>query len=442
MLFRFLKYIQPTHYFQLYRNDGTSIFPDIRVMPENIRQMLPPDPNFNSERAAEYDQSWRAVRGGYTYSSATYNSFEKTSLEDEYYFLSKYFHPVWGFYVLLLRFLSFNNIIQEVRAWKKSRQKKKPEKIIHPIDSKEWESFESTLISSHPFITIIIPTLNRYEYLKDILNDLEKQDYKNFEVIIVDQSEPFQKEFYDQFTLDINLIEQKEKALWLARNTAIKSARGNIIALSEDDVRIPEDWLSKHLACLDFFDADISAGVFFPEGSKIPEERSFFSIASQFATGNAAIYKEVFEKTGLFDRQFEKQRMGDGEFGLRAYLLGFKSISNPYAYCLDLKAEEGGLREMGSWDSFRPKKFFSPRPIPSVLYFYRKYFGKKRAILALIKTVPPSIIPYKYRKNRLSMILGSFISLILFPVIIFQILISWNKSGKKLAQGPIISELS
>ena len=77
-------------------------------------------------------------------------------------------------------------------------------------------------------VSVVIPTLNRYTYLKDVLEDLEKQDYENFEVIIVDQSEPFQKEFYDQFDLNIHLIYQEEKALWLARNTAIKKRRENI----------------------------------------------------------------------------------------------------------------------------------------------------------------------------------------------------------------------
>src|SRR5690606_5404325 len=99
-----------------------------------------------------------------------------------------------------------------------------------------------------------------------------------------------------------------EKALWLARNTAIKEAKGTLIALSEDDVRIESDWLTTHLKCLDFFDAQVSAGVFYPEGHSIPKDRAFFALASQFATGNAMLYKDVFKQVGLFDRQFEKQR--------------------------------------------------------------------------------------------------------------------------------------
>ena len=42
---------------------------------------------------------------------------------------------------------------------------------------------------------------------------------------------------------------------------------------------------------------------------------------------------------------------------------------------------------MGSWDAFRPKSILAPRPVPSVLYYYRKYFGNKAAKLAVVKEV-------------------------------------------------------
>jgi glycosyltransferase involved in cell wall biosynthesis len=234
------------------------------------------------------------------------------------------------------------------------------------------------------------------------------------------------------------VIYQEEKALWLARNTAVKNAKGTFIAFSEDDVRIESDWIATHLKCLDFFDAQVSAGVFFPEGQHLPKERSYFTLASQFATGNAMVYKVVFEKVGMFDRQFEKQRMGDGEFGLRCYINGIKSISNPYAYCIDVKASTGGLRQMGSWDAFRTQNLFAARPIPSVLYFYRRYFGNAQARLALFRTVPMSIMPYRFKSNKVMQIMGVLVSMLLLPFVLFQVLKSWRLSSKKLHEGPLI----
>ena len=441
MLFNFLKYLHPTHYFQLSRKDGTSIFPIVSNLPRSIQEEILPDNNYESELAADYDQSWRAIGKGYIDSAPTYTSFGKIPLVDEYRFIRKNFHPVWVYYVFVLRIVTLKNPIKEIMGFKKSGDQHRQNNYTDPIIYPKWNNFQSQLIANKPLITVIIPTLNRYDHLKKVLTDFQKQDYKNFEVIVVDQSDPFLEEFYSQFKLNIRVIYQREKALWLARNMAIEQAKGSLIALSEDDVRIPFNWLSNHLSCLDFFKADISAGVFFPEGTEIPEDRSYFSIASQFATGNAMLYRKIFTQIGLFDRQFEKQRMGDGEFGLRAYLYGYKCISNPYAFCIDLKVGTGGLREMGSWDSFRPKSILSPRPVPSVLYFYRKYFGKKRSILALIKTVPPSIIPYRYKKNRKLMVLGGVISLFLLPLILLQVVLSWRKAGEKLKQGSLINEL-
>jgi glycosyltransferase involved in cell wall biosynthesis len=264
----------------------------------------------------------------------------------------------------------------------------------------------------------------------------------NFEVIVVDQSEPFQKEFYDEFDLNINLIYQKEKALWLARNKAIKESQGEHILLFDDDSRVDADWITQHLKTLDFFQADLSSGVSIStQGAKVPANYAHFGISSQLDTGNVLLKKEVFRQIGLFDRQFEKQRMGDGEFGLRAYLANYKNISNPYAKRLHLKVGSGGLRQMGSWDGFRPKKWLDPRPIPSVVYLFRKYHGNKAARLALLKTVPSSIMPYRYKSNSALMLVGVIISILISPLILIQVLKSWSLASNKIKDGSRIDKL-
>ena len=131
----------------------------------------------------------------------------------------------------------------------------------------------------------------------------------------------------------------------------------------------------KHLNCLEYFNSEISAGVSLSKlGAKIPFNYKFYRISDQLDTGNVVLNRNVFKIVGLFDEQFEGMRMGDAEFGLRAYRNGIISISNPEAYRIHLKSNEGGLRKLGSWDAFRPTSFFKPRPIPSVLYYARKFW--------------------------------------------------------------------
>ena len=419
-----------------------SVFPVVKNLPEDILNQLIVDNTFQSDAAKDYDLSWQAIQNGYIGNEPTYSNFDKISVQDNYHFLRKYFNKAWVVYVLLFRFLSLKNPFIEINAWLKTRNVKRVSIGSNPIHYNNWNNFESSLIKQNQKVSVVIPTLNRYHYLKDVLKDLEQQDYSNFEVIVVDQSEPFNAAFYDNFKLEINIIRQEEKALWLARNTAIKNAKGAFIALSEDDVRIKPNWISMHLKCLDFFKAEVSAGVFYPEGKQIPKERSFFAVASQFATGNAMLYKTVFNTVGLFDRQFEKQRMGDGEFGMRVYLEAIKSISNPLASCIDVKAGTGGLRQMGSWDAFRPSNFFAPRPIPSVLYFFRRYFGNKAARLAMLRMVPLSIFPYQFKKNKPLLLIGVLVTIVLLPIVCYQVFKSWSLASKKIKEGPLIETLS
>jgi len=438
MLFKFLKYIQPTSYFILPRKDNTFIFPSQLTTSDILKFGLEKDDGYSNEHIKKLDLSWQAIQHGYTGDSVLKPEVSLIPLADEYRFVRKYFNPVWATYCLGVRIVSFNNPFKEIKAWWQTSNVNRKPFLLDVKPSKTWFTFDSALVKKASKISVIIPTLNRYEYLEKVLQDFERQDYANFEVIVVDQSDDYNPAFYKQFKLDIKLIRQEEKALWLARNTAIKEATGDIIGLSEDDVRIQHDWLTTHLKCLDYFNADISAGVFYPEGNNIPKERSYFAIAKQFATGNAMLYKKVFEEVGLFDRQFEKGRMGDGAFGLRCYLAGYKSISNPYASCIDVKASTGGLRELGSWDAYRPTKWLAPRPVPSVLYFYRKYYGNTLARFALLKSVPPSLIPYQYKGNNKLLILGFLVALVLFPLVLFQVMKSWRLASKKLKQGPSI----
>ena len=445
MLFPFLQYINPTWYFNLPSKGSFAYFPDYDLLDQEDRSLLALDKGYSNWEVIKLDAAYQAWHKGIIESNPSvslHTASIKPTVNDNYRFIRKYFHPVWSWYVLALRLLTFHHPIQEISGFIRQSGLRRVSLYdrVYPHET-AYQQFDSTLVKAAPKVSVIIPTLNRYVYLKDALHDLEHQDYTNFDVIIVDQSEPFQEDFYKNFKLDIKVIYQAEKALWLARNNGVKSSNNEIIVLTEDDVRLPVNWLRDHLKCLDYFTADISCGVFFPKGGKIPKEKNLFRYADQLATGNVCFKKDVFRKIGLFDRQFEKQRMGDGEFGLRAYLAGLKLISNPLAWCEDVKAPIGGLRQMGSWDAFRPKSWLSPRPVPSVLYLYRKYFGDKLARLALLKNVLPSIVPYRFKKNKVLLLIGSILSMFFIPLFLLQVSRSWREASIKLVEGELIEYL-
>lgn len=442
MLFPLLTYLQPTHYFQLFRKNGCSIFPDVSRMEAIEGLLMDWDSGYISQLSRDYDLSWRLIQNGYVGEGPYYTCFEAVPLVDSYRFLRKNFHWAWVWYVFVLRLLSFHHPIKEVFAFWKQRKVKQQHSVQDRIAYDDYTTFQSPLLYHIPFISIVIPTLNRYVYLQDVFKDLEQQTYKHFEVLVVDQTEAYDAAIYEGWSFELIHWRQEEKALWLARNEAIKKARGTYILMYDDDSRVDSNWIESHLKALDYFNADISSGVSLgQEGAAIPINYQFFRYSDQLDAGNVLLKKEVFQKVGLFDRQFEKQRMGDGEFGLRCYLAGLINVSNPQAKRLHLKVGTGGLRAMGSWDAFRPKHFLGPRPIPSVLYFFRRYYAKQAVMLSLLKSVPISIMPYRFKKNKPMMVLGGLISLLLLPLILFQVTRSWYMASQKLKEGPKIERL-
>lgn len=443
MLFAFLKYVQPTHYFRLFKNNGASIFPIIESLPIHIFDQLIQDDSYGSDLAKTYDLSWQAIQKGYIGTTKCYATFEVIPLVDEYRFIRKNFNVIWVFYILFLRLMSFKNPIKELKCVLESRHCKRINYSNTPIVYENYKNFKSDLLNSQPLISVVIPTLNRYKYLKDVLKDLEQQDYKNFEVIIVDQTDDFKEHFYTDWNLNLRFWYQEEKALWRARNEAIQASKGEYVLLYDDDSLIEPDWITQHIKTLDFFKADLSSGVSISTvGAKVPDNYAYFRVSDQLDTGNVLLKKSIFKEIGLFDRQYEKQRMGDGEFGLRSYLNGYLNVSNPFAKRIHLKVGTGGLRQMGSWDGFRPKNWFGPRPVPSVLYQFRKYYGGKAAFLAILKTVPPSIIPYRFKGNKMMLLLGVLFSVIIAPLIVFQVCKSWRLASLKLKQGGLIDKLN
>lgn len=99
--------------------------------------------------------------------------------------------------------------------------------------------------------TVIIPTHNRLEYLKETLDSLSNQDEKNFEVIIIDDGSTDGTWDYLQtwkplfeFTL---LKNETSKGPAAARNLGARHAKGGyLIFLDSDDLWFPWTLSSFH----------------------------------------------------------------------------------------------------------------------------------------------------------------------------------------------------
>ena len=203
MIFHHLKYVTPVWYFNLKPLIDHTYFPTVEnLKKENI--VLDIDMDFVSEEGRQRDLAYRAFQFGFINrepNEQTCCYWEAACLpaEDEYRFLRKNFNPYWSVYVLIIRLFGLNNPFHEVKGYFKSRNSKRQMYYDKPISYETYAKYESVFVKQQPLISIVIPTLNRYLYLKDVFRDLEKQTYKNFEVIIFDQSEPFKQGFYENW---------------------------------------------------------------------------------------------------------------------------------------------------------------------------------------------------------------------------------------------------
>lgn len=98
-------------------------------------------------------------------------------------------------------------------------------------------------------VSVIVPTYNAEKYIAATIQSILGQTYENFEVLIIDDGSPDKSiDVCQQFTDPrIKIIRQENRGLPGARNTGIRHAQGDYIALLDaDDLWMPTK-LEKHV---------------------------------------------------------------------------------------------------------------------------------------------------------------------------------------------------
>jgi len=120
------------------------------------------------------------------------------------------------------------------------------------------------------YVSIIIPTYRVEKYICTAIKSVLNQTHKNFELLIIDDGSPDESvKIFQQFTDDrIKIIRQNNRGLAGARNTGIRHAQGEYIALLDgDDVWLPQK-IEKHINHLE---SSPNVGVSFSRSAFINE---------------------------------------------------------------------------------------------------------------------------------------------------------------------------
>lgn len=98
-------------------------------------------------------------------------------------------------------------------------------------------------LASYPRVSVVVASYNGGKTLKACLESLQKLNYPDYEVILVDDGSTDHSQEIAAAYPSVRNIKQPNMGLSVARNTGIHAATGEIVAFTDSDCRADEDWL-------------------------------------------------------------------------------------------------------------------------------------------------------------------------------------------------------
>jgi ADP-heptose:LPS heptosyltransferase/glycosyltransferase involved in cell wall biosynthesis len=166
-----------------------------------------------------------------------------------------------------------------------------------------------------PRVSLVVSTINRARELTRLMDSLLSQEFKDFEILVVDQNcddriVPILERY--QSELNISRIQTLARyGISSGRNDGWRRARGDVILFPDDDCWYPPWFLRKGVELLDTTGAELVSGRFADESGRSINGR--FASRAHFITRtsvwtaqseSASFYRrELLERLGGFDEE-------------------------------------------------------------------------------------------------------------------------------------------
>ncbi|HPY76219.1 MAG TPA: glycosyltransferase, partial [Anaerohalosphaeraceae bacterium] len=167
---------------------------------------------------------------------------------------------------------------------------------------KRWKGSEG----SCPALSVIVVTYNRHSELKNLLEDLQRQDFKDFEVLVVNNGSPVPDscqelaDLYIQCPLNLNLSE--------GRNIGVYFAQGQIGVFLDDDASVESGYLTSIASAFQTYEIAGMRGKTLPKSKNSGDsdcqiynlgDRPFACLCNQ--EGNSAFRLDCWRAAGGMD---------------------------------------------------------------------------------------------------------------------------------------------
>ena len=219
-----------------------------------------------------------------------------------------------------------------------------------------------------PTTSVVISTRDRPDFVTTALDAVLACDPPPAEVVVVDQSRvphPVLARRSPVLGPNVRYLWPAGQGLSRSRNAGIAAASGEVVALLDDDVLVPPDWIGCGLAALaeegprSIVTGRVEAGAPEVPGAFAPSTKSTLvrevyegRIWTDVLSSNVVLPKAAWAEIGGFD-----ERLGvgarfpsseDNDFGYRLLEAGYRIVYRP-----DLVVEHRSWRRSGAFVSLR-----------------------------------------------------------------------------------------
>lgn len=172
---------------------------------------------------------------------------------------------------------------------------------------------------THPKYSVIIPVFNRPDEMKEMLDSLQSQTIKPFELVLVeDGSDQKSDDLIPEYDLPINYFFKPNSGPGDSRNFGMQRAKGNYFLFFDSDCVLPENYFEKLDLAIEQMKPDAFGGPDAAHPSFTNVQKAInYAMTSFFTTGgirggkkqldryqprsfNMGLKREVFEKVGGF----------------------------------------------------------------------------------------------------------------------------------------------